>query len=91
MQLASHTKTSPEALALIKGLLTKDSNTRLKASECKQHAFFQAHSPPLKTAEDWQKLFNKEFKPPFIPPPEDGEEPTGEGGDKKAKPGCLVM
>jgi len=93
VQLASHTRISSEALALIKGLLTKESNKRLKASECKVHDFFQAHTPPLRTPEDWQRLFNKDekFKPPFRPPGDDDEEPAGEGGDKKAKPGCVVM
>jgi len=90
--LASHTKVSPEALALIKGLLTKDSNKRLKASECKTHAFFKNHTPPLHTAEDWTKLFNRECTPPFVPLDEDGEDAGGsEGGDKAKKPGCVVM
>lgn len=112
-----------EALSLIQGLLTKDANQRLKASECKvaclhrwhmhilllvdggfqrvsvsmpplcdqAHPFFQAHTPPIHTSEDWQRLFNKEYTPPFVPPDEDQEDAGHESGEKKKQQGCSVM
>jgi len=91
VQLAPHTKISNEALALIQGLLTKDANLRLKASECKAHPFFNAHTPPLHTAEDWQRLFNKGYEAPFVPPDEDQEDAQEGSGDKKKQPGCSLM
>jgi serine/threonine protein kinase len=91
VQLVSHTKVSPEAMALIKGLLAKDAVKRLKAVECKSHDFFANHVPPLRAPEDWQALFERKFTPPFVPPNEDGEDVGADGGAKKEKPGCLVM
>jgi len=91
VQLATQIKISPEALALIQGLLTKDSQKRLRANECKVHPFFKAHVPPLHLMDDWQKLFNKEFRPPFVPADEDDEGSCPDGNERNKKQGCCLM
>ena len=55
------------------------------------HPFFNAHTPPLHTAEDWQRLFNKGYEAPFVPPDEDQEDAQEGSGDKKKQPGCSLM
>ena len=51
---------SEEAKSLLEGLLQRDPNKRFSsASEIKDHDFFAEI--------DWDKIYNKEYMPPFRP------------------------
>ena len=84
---------SKEGLDMVHGLLIKDAANRYTGEQCKCHDWFAAHNPPLHSEEDWQKVYDKELKPPWTPPPADEE---GGNESKKEKPsnsggGCFVM
>jgi len=89
---------SAEAVAVVRGLLNKNAASRFAAPNLKEHAWFSANNPSLHTKDEWDALYNKELRPPFIPEDPDAvPEPVAEGapvatkGDKKDGMNCAMM
>lgn len=57
----------PAANSLLSRLLTKDPSKRMRFEELKAHEFFKGY--------DWQKVYNKEYKPAFVPERKDPRIP----------------